>query len=174
MAVSLETPDGSYCRIPSKFFDCGGMLAVSKHQVPIRMETLTKSFSTSLPEEGNDQKIFVCIKTVSTTTSVLCLDTRSFHSGDRCATADLGQSFPLCIFADLPYSTSLAKSQLRPNRKNVACHTNLAVSNLVPLLREMSIVCPLLLPRNTSLIKPQGDVHPLITNRILRLAVQII
>ena len=132
LAVSLETPDGSYCRIPSKFFDCGGMLAVSKHQVPIRMETLTKSFSTSLPEEGNDQKIFVCIKAVSTTTSVLCLDTRSFHSGDRCATVDLGQSFPLCIFPDLPYSTSLAKSQLRPNRKNVACHTNLTVSNLVP------------------------------------------
>ena len=30
------------------------------------------------------------------------------------------------------YSTRLAKSELRPNRKNVACHTNLAVSNLVP------------------------------------------
>ena len=40
-----------------------------------------------------------------------------------------------------------------------------------PLLLEMSIVRPLLLPRNTSLINPQGQVHPLIANRTLRLAV---
>ena len=40
-----------------------------------------------------------------------------------------------------------------------------------PLLLKMSIVCPLLLPRNTSLINPQGQVHPLIANRTLQLAV---
>ena len=33
----------------------------------------------------------------------------------------------------LPYSTSLAESKLRPNRKNVACNTNLVVPNLVTL-----------------------------------------
>ena len=27
-AVSLKAPDNSYCRIPSKFFECGGRLAV--------------------------------------------------------------------------------------------------------------------------------------------------
>ena len=53
LAVSLETPDHNYCRIPSKFFECGGRLAVSKQQGPIRMETLPKSISTSLQEEGN-------------------------------------------------------------------------------------------------------------------------
>ena len=31
-----------------------------------------------------------------------------------------------------PYSTSAEESELRPNRKNIACHTNLADSNLVP------------------------------------------
>ena len=30
--VSLETSDHNYCRIPSKFFECGGRLAVSKQQ----------------------------------------------------------------------------------------------------------------------------------------------
>ena len=35
----------------------------------------------------------------------------------------------------------------------------------------MFIVRPLLLPRNTSLKNPQGEVHPLIANRTLRLAV---
>ena len=32
LAVSLETPDHNYCRIPSKIFDCGGRLAFSKQQ----------------------------------------------------------------------------------------------------------------------------------------------
>ena len=38
LVVSLETPDHNYCRIPSKFFECGGRLAISKQQGPIRME----------------------------------------------------------------------------------------------------------------------------------------
>ena len=38
-----------------------------------------------------------------------------------------------------------------------------------PFLLEMSIVRPLLLPRNASLINPQGDVYPLIANRTLQL-----
>ena len=42
------------------------------------------------------------------------------------------QSIPLCVSPILPHSTSLEASELRPNRKTVACHTNLAVSNLVP------------------------------------------
>ena len=53
LSVSLEIPDHNYCRMPSKFFECRGRLTVSKQQGSIRMETLPKSFSTSLPEEGN-------------------------------------------------------------------------------------------------------------------------
>ena len=40
-------------------------------------------------------------------------------------------------------------------------------SQIYRFLLEMSIVCPLLLSRNTSLINAQGDVHPLIANRSL-------
>ena len=93
---------------------------------------LPKSISASLPEERNAQNRFVYIKAVSPTTPELCLETRPFQSGDRCPTADLGQSIPLCISPILPYSTSPEESELRPNRKTVACHTNLAVPNLVP------------------------------------------
>ena len=35
----------------------------------------------------------------------------------------------------------------------------------------MSVVCPLLLPRNKSLKNPRRDVHPLIANRTLWLVV---
>ena len=91
-----------------------------------------KVFQVSLPEERNVQNRLVCIKAISPTTPVLCLETRSFQPGNRCPTADLGQSIPLCISPILPYSTSLEKSELPPSRKTVACHTNLAVSDLVP------------------------------------------
>ena len=132
MAVSLETPDHNYCRKPSKFFECGGRLAFSKQQGPIRMEPLPQSISTSLPEERSNQSRFVCIKAVSLATPVLWLETRPFQSGDRCPTTDPGQSISLCISPILLYSISHEESELRPNRKNVPCHTNLAVSNLVP------------------------------------------
>ena len=46
LAVSLETPDHNHCRTPSKFFECGGRIAVSKQQGPIRIETLPKRRGT--------------------------------------------------------------------------------------------------------------------------------
>ena len=56
---------------------------VSKQQGPIKIENLPKSISTSLPGEGNAQNRFVCIKAVSPTTSVFCLETRPFRSGNK-------------------------------------------------------------------------------------------
>ena len=100
LAASLETPDHNYCRIPSKFFECGSRS--------------------------------VCIKTVSPTTLVHCLETWPFQSGDRYPTTDLGQSITIFISHILPYSTSLEESDLQPHRKYVVCHTNLAVSYLIP------------------------------------------
>ena len=105
LAVSLETPDHSYCRIPSKFFECGGRLAVSKQQGHFKIETLSKSISTSI-----------------STTPVFCLETRPFQSGDRWpTTTDLGKSILLCISPILTYSTSVEESELQPNKRNVAC-----------------------------------------------------
>ena len=98
----------------------------------MRMEILSKSVSTSLPEKGNAQSRFACITAVSPTTPVLCLETRPFHSGDRCPATDFRQSIPLYISRIFPYSTSLEESELRPSRKNVACHISMAVSNPVP------------------------------------------
>ena len=138
------------------------------------VSTLPESISTSLPEEGNTQSRFVCIKVVSPTTPVLCLETRSFQSGDRRPTTDLGQSIPLCISPILPHSTSLEESELRPNRKILLVTPNWQSQIWSSLQPGMFIVRPLLLPRNTRLKKPQGEVHPLIANRTLRLVVWII
>ena len=40
-------------------------------------------------------------------------------------------------FSILPYSTSLEESELQPNRKDVAYHTNLAISNLATSTRNV-------------------------------------
>ena len=44
LAVSLEAPDDNYCRIASKFFECGGRLAVSEQQRTIRIDVCPKVF----------------------------------------------------------------------------------------------------------------------------------
>ena len=146
-------------------------MIVSKQQGTIRMETLPKSISASLLEKGNAQNRLVCINTVSPNTPALCIKTRPFQSKDRCPTAELGQSIALCISPILPYYTSLKESELRPNRKNVACYTTWQSHIWYPLLPEMPIVRPLLLPRNASLVNPQGEVHFLIAKRTLGLPV---
>ena len=146
-------------------------MAVSKQQGTIRMETLPKSISTSLPEKGNAQNRFVCINTVSPNTPVLCIKTRPFQSEDRYPTAELGQSIPLCISPILPYSTSLIESELRPNRKNVACYTNLTVSYLVPPSTRNAYSSSTATSKERKLSKPTGGVHSLIAKRALRLPV---
>ena len=74
----------------------------------------------------------------------------------------------------MPDYTSLEESELRPNRKNFLIATTWQSQIWYPLLLGMSIVRPLLLTRNTSLINPQEEVHTLITSRTLRLAVSTI
>ena len=135
------------------------------------METLTKSFSTSYPEEGNAKKIFVCIKAVSPTTSVLCLETRPFQSGIGALQQIWGNHF---LYAFPPFCLTLQvlqKVSYDQTEKMLLVTPTWQSQILYPLLLEMSTVSPLLLPKNTSLINPRGEVHPLMANRTLRLAV---
>ena len=144
-------------------------MAVSKQQGPIRMETFPKSISASLPEEGNAQNRFACIKGVSPTTPVICLKTQPFQSGDRCPTENLGNQF---LYAFLPFFLILQvlKQVSYDQTEKLLLVTPTWQSQIwYPLLLEMPIVRQLLLPTNTSLINQQGEFHPLIANRKLRL-----
>ena len=99
------------------------------------------------------------------------METWPFQSGDRCPTADLGQSILLCISPILLYSTSLEESDLRPNRKTVACHTNWAVSNLVSLSTGNVYNSSTTTSKEHKLNKPIRGSSPSICKRTLRLAV---
>ena len=131
--------------------------------------------STSLPEEGNAQRRFVSIKAVSPTPPVLCLVTNPFSQGTDALQQIWGNqslyiSIPLYISSILLFSTSLEESQVRPSRKKLLV-TPIRQSQIwYTLILEMCIAYPLLLPRNTSLKIPQGEIHPLNGNRTLRLA----
>ena len=79
-------------------------------------------------------------------------------------------SIPLYISSILLFSTSLEESQVRPNREQLLV-TPIRQSQIwYTLILEKCIAHPLLLPRNTSLKIPQGEIHPLNGNRTLRLA----
>ena len=123
LAVSLETPDHNHCRTPSKFFECGGRFAVSKQQGPIRIETLPKRrgtlkvvlFASRLPHQL--PQYFVENPTLAV---------RGQMPYDR-----FGE---IIFFMHFPHFTLFYKSWRKwvtTQQENVACHTNLAVSNLV-------------------------------------------
>ena len=99
------------------------------------------------------------------------MEIRPFQSGDRCPTTDLGQSIPLCISPILPYSTSLEESEWRPNRNNLACHTTLAVSNLVPLSTRNVYSSSTATSKEHKLKKPTRGSSSSNFNRTLPLAV---
>ena len=116
------------------------------------MKTLRKSVSTGLPEKENAQSRFVSIKAVSPTTPVLCLETRPIQSGERCSTTDLGKSIP---YACPPYCFILQALKKKSYDQTEKMSQILYPTS--PPLLEMFIVSPLLLPKNSSLINPQGD-----------------
>ena len=81
-----------------------------------------KHYSTTLPCENRRNKEPNVIeikqrimekhyKTVSPTSSVLCLETRPFQSRDSCPTTDLVQSIPLRISLILPCSIGLEENE---------------------------------------------------------------
>ena len=159
------TPDHNYCRITSKFFEYGGRLVVLKQQGPIRMETLPKSISASLPEEGNAQNLFATRLSYQLP-QYFAWKLNSFSQGTDALLLIWCNQF---LYAFPPFFLIL-----RPNRELLLVPPTWQSQIWYPLLLEMSIVRPLLLPRNTSLINPQGKVLPLIVKRTLQPAVSTV
>ena len=132
------------------------------------METLSKSISASLAEEGNAQHRFVSIKTVSPTRPVLCLEKTPFQSRNICPTTDqFLYAFPsLCLVLQVlrKVSSDQTGKTLLVTPK---CQSQICSSFLL----EMSIVRPLPLPKSLGLRNPQTEVYPLIVNRTRGLVV---
>ena len=97
LEVSLAPWYHNYCRISSKLHECGGRLAVKKLRRPFRVETPSTSISEDLSDQRKNRGGSFCFSTVSTTSTVHCMETRSIQSGKGRKAANLIQSVPLCF-----------------------------------------------------------------------------
>ena len=97
LEVSPAPWDHNCCRISSKLHEYGGRLAVKKLKRPFRVETLSTSISGNLSEQRKTRDGSFCFLTVSKTSTVHCMETRSIQLGTRCNAANLVQSVPLCF-----------------------------------------------------------------------------
>ena len=153
LTVSLETPDHNYFRIPSKFFQRGGRLAVSKQQGSIRMETLPKVFQ-QVCERREMTKIDLFASRLSHQLLQYFLWKPDPFSQGTDALQDIWRNQFLYAFPPFCLILQVLKKVSYDQTEKVLLVTLTWQSQIwCTLLLEMSIVRPLLLPRNTSLIK---------------------
>ena len=153
LTVSPETPDHNYFRIPSKFFQRGGRLAVSKQQGSIRMETLSKVFQ-QVCERREMTKIDLFASRLSHQLPQYFLWKPDPFSQGTDALQDIWRNQFLYAFPPFCLILQVLKKVSYDQTEKMLLVTLTWQSQIwCTLLLEMSIVRPLLLPRNTSLIK---------------------
>ena len=151
---TCPTPwDHYYCRISSKLHK-SGRLAVKKLKRPFRVEIPSTSISENLSNLRKTRDLSFCSSTVSATSMVHCMETRSIQSGNRCNAENLVQSVPLCFPTFFKDKQGLKKDIPRPSEKNVDCSSHNAVPSMVSDPSEnvnIEIFC------HTTTIKPSGS-----------------
>ena len=165
LTVSLQTPDHNYCRVLSKFFECGGRLAVSKQQGLITI--CPKVFQQVCQRRGMLKIDLFASRLSHQLPQNFAWKPDHFSQGTDALQQIWGNQFlyafpPFCVILQV-----LKKVSYDQTEKLLLVTPTWQSQIWYPLLLEMSIVRPLLLPRNTSLINAQGEVHPLIANRTL-------
>ena len=96
---------------------------------PFRVETPSIRISENLPDQRKNRDGPFCFSTVSTISTVHCMETRSIQSGNGCDAADLVQSVPLCFPTFFNDKQGLKKDSPGPS---VDCSPHMAVSSMVP------------------------------------------
>ena len=164
--------DYNYCRISSKLHEHGDRLAFKKLKRQFRVETPSTSISENLPDQRQTRDRPFCFSTVSTTSTVRCMETRSIQSGNICNAANLVQSVPLCF---PPFSMinkvlkRIAQDQVK--RMLVVAPTSQS-QGWYPTLLRTSPEKPLPLSHHLHLLlNHRAQIHPLITSKTLRLEV---
>ena len=94
------------------------------------METLPKSVLASLPEERNAQSRFFASRLSHQLPQYFAWKLKPLSQGTDALQQIWGNQF-LYAFSHFVSLYKPWMSELQPNRKNIACRTNLAVSNLV-------------------------------------------
>ena len=169
----FPTPwEKNYCRMSFKFHKRGGRLTVKKLKKPFRVETASGNISENLSDHRKTRNGSFCFAAFSTTSTLHCMETRSIQSENGCNAANIVQSVSLRFSTFFNNKQGFKKRSLEPSEKNVDCSSHMAVSSKVTNFLRMSTEKPLILLHHPHLIlNHQAQIHPLIINKTLRLAV---
>ena len=123
-----------------------------------------KIFQQDMPGDGISKVGPFCLTDVSSTSTVLCLETRSFQSGDRCHATKLGANISIRFPPILSNKQSITKNNQGPNRKGNINNTNMAStamasSTFANALRETSVTAKTKQPvkKSFGLFTPTND-----------------
>lgn len=164
------TRDHNYCRIPAQSSEHRSRLGIQELPGFQRVEISPTGVSRDVSKIGSTGNRPFCIPFVPPTTSIYGLETR------------YGQQSNGCIQSIVASPLSLRFPPILPDRKgwNEKCTLMLVASvwhiqHWYPLLLEMSIRNPVLLPQHRDLLKdPSGKNHPLTQKRSIHLAVWLV
>ena len=132
MVLSVPTWDHNYCRIYPKSLECDSRLGVTECQGLLRLETLSNSLSTNLPEVGETRHRSVCLQIESPSSEVCSMETRPLQLEDRCYATELGSSVSICIPTLFSHKQGLKQNTRGQSTFNVTNNTNMAHTSVVP------------------------------------------
>ena len=98
----------------------------------LKVETPSTSTSEKLSDQRKTRDGCFCFLTVSTTSTVYCMETKSMQSGNGCNAANLVQSVPLCFLTFFSDKQGLKKNNPGAIEKNVDSSSRMVVSSMVP------------------------------------------
>ena len=120
MVLSVPTWDHNYCRIYPKSLECDSRLGVTECQGLLRLETLSNSLSTNLPEVGETRHRPVCLQIESPSSEVCSMETRPLQLEDM-----------ICNRAGISFDMHSPHTRGQ-NTFNVTNNTNMAPTSVVP------------------------------------------
>ena len=145
MQVSPTPCNYKYCRISSKFHDCGGRLTVKKLKIAFRAKNSSTNVLENLSEHRKTRDRSFCFSTVSVTFMVHCMETRSIQSGNGCNAANLVHHY-LYAFPTLSMLNKILRKIAQDQVKRMLIVALTWLSQVwYPILLRMSIEKPLIL-----------------------------
>ena len=131
LGVSPTPWDDIYCRSSSKLHERGDKFAVKMIKGKFRVETPSTNISDFSDQRKTRNGSF-CFSTVSSTSTVHCMENGSIQSGNGCNATNFVQSVPLCFPNIFNNKQVFKKDSVGPSKKDVDCGCHMAVSFMVP------------------------------------------
>ena len=95
LELSHIKTDHSYCKAPTRNFECGGKLRIQKCEGVKRMDAEQENLPESLLKPRQTRDGSLCIESVETTQKIHILENRTIQHGEECISNNLDPRFEL-------------------------------------------------------------------------------